>query len=294
LTRERKKEPMTETADADLVLYEQRGDIAILTLNRPEVRNAQNSALLYALDTQMRRAVEEESVGAIVLNAAGDHFSAGHDIGPTRDANRSFPRVGLSPDHVGKPDAEQRILRETEVYLGLCWRWREVSKPTIAMVQGGCIGGGLMLAWACDLIVASEDAYFADPVVIAGAPAVEWFAHPWQVGPRVAKEMLLLGEPMTARRAEAVGMVNRVVPREQLESVVVDMAHRMAGRPRVPMMLAKRIVNNAEDLMGLRAGVESSFGYHLLSQVHSTQMSGRAVLVERPDRIERPSEETGP
>ena len=85
-------------------------------------------------------------------------------------------------------------MREADAYLGLCRKWRDLPKPTIAMVHGGCIAGGLMLAWVCDLIIASEDAFFADPVVRMGIPGVEFFAHPWEVGVRKAKELLFTAD----------------------------------------------------------------------------------------------------
>ncbi len=150
----------------------------------------------------------------------GKHFSAGHDIGtPGRDIARTFDRAHLVPDHVGRPGAEMLYTREQEVYLGMCRRWRDVTKPTIAMVQGACIAGGLMLAWVCDLIVASDDAFFQDPVSrLMGIPGVEYFAHAFELPPRVAKEFLLLGDRMPAGRAYDLGMVNKVVPREDLGS----------------------------------------------------------------------------
>ena len=132
---------------------------------------------------------------------------------PGATSTQSFPRTAtLWWDHVGKPGAESRFARESEVYLGMCRRWREMPKPTIAMVQGACIAGGLMLAWCCDLIVAADDAFFADPVVRMGIPGVEYFAHPWVMGPRFAKEFLFLGERVRRARALELGMVNRVVP----------------------------------------------------------------------------------
>jgi enoyl-CoA hydratase len=95
----------------------------------------------------------------------GKHFSAGHDIGtPGRDLHHEFDKRLMVPPHTNKPAAELLYTREQEQYLGMCRRWRDIPKPTIAMVQGACIAGGLMLAWVCDLIVASEDAFFQDPV----------------------------------------------------------------------------------------------------------------------------------
>jgi enoyl-CoA hydratase len=89
---------------------------------------------------------------------------------------------------------EGRYAREQEIYLQVTRRWRNFPKPTIAQVQGKCIAGGLMLAWACDLIVASDDAQFCDPVVTMGVCGVEWFAHPWELGPRKAKELLFTAD----------------------------------------------------------------------------------------------------
>src|SRR5690606_1840966 len=207
-----------------------RGAVAVITMNRPDYRNAQNSVMTYALDAAFERAVEDPEVGVIVLAGNGKHFSAGHDIGtPGRDHHVRYPnKAALWWDHVDRVGGDQRFARETEVYLGMCRRWRELPKPTIAMVQGACIAGGLMLAWACDLIVASEDAFFADPVVRMGIPGVEYFVHPFVMGPRFAKEFLFLGERIDARRALALGMVNRVVPRAELRAEVFRIAERIA------------------------------------------------------------------
>jgi enoyl-CoA hydratase len=180
-------------------------------------------------------------------------------------------------DHVGRSGGDLRYARELEVYLGMCRRWREIPKPTIAMVQGACIAGGLMLAWVCDLIVAAEDAFFADPVVRMGIPGVEYFAHPWVVGPRAAKEMLFTGDRFGARRAYELGMVNRVVPRAELESSTLALASRVAAMPRFGLALTKRAVNQAEDLMGMRAGMDAAFGLHHFAHAHNAETSGDAL-----------------
>lgn len=258
------------------ILYERRGSTALVTLNRPRYRNAQNGALLYALDEAYYRASADDDVAVIVLAGAGEHFSAGHDIGtPERDVHVSRPRTAsMWWDPVGKKGAENRYAREQEVYLGLCRRWREIPKPMIAAVQGACIAGGLMLAWTCDIIVASEDAVFADPVVRMGIPGVEFFAHPWFMGSRAAREFLLLGERMSAARAYEVGMVNRVVPRDQLEATAMDMASRMATMPRFGLALTKQAINRAEDLMGMHSGMDLVFGLHHLAHAHNAETQG--------------------
>jgi enoyl-CoA hydratase len=264
---------------ADEVLYEVRDRVALITLNRPEYANAQNSAMTYALDAAYARAVNDDQVAVLVLAGAGKHFCGGHDIGtPGRDADQSFDRQAvLWWDHVGKAGADARYAREMEVYLGMCRRWREIPKPSIAMVQGACIAGGLMLAWVCDLIVAAEDAFFADPVVRMGIPGVEYFAHPWVLGPRLAKEVLFTGGRFGAERAYQAGMVNRVVPRAALESAVFELAGQIAEMPPFGLALAKRAVNQCEDLMGMRPGMDAVFGLHHVAHAHNAEVSGHSL-----------------
>ena len=263
----------------EVVRYEVRERTAVITLNRPQYRNAQNSAMTYALDEAFTRAVNDDSVAVIVLAGEGDHFSAGHDIGtPGRDIDVSYERKAvLWWDHVGKDGADHRYAREMEVYLGMCRRWREIPKPTIAMVQGACIAGALMLAWVCDLIVASDDAFFADPVVRMGIPGVEYFAHPWVVGPRFAKEMLFTGDRFTAARAYELGMVSRVVPRAELAGAVFSLADKIAAMPAFGLALAKRAVNQCEDQMGMRNGMDSTFGLHHVAHAHNAETGADAL-----------------
>jgi enoyl-CoA hydratase len=281
-----------EPPDEPVVLYEERGPVAVVTLNRPRYRNAQNSAMTYALDAALSRAVSSDPVGVIVLAGAGRHFCAGHDIGtPGRDVDQSFDRQAvLWWDHVGRPGADGRYAREMEVYLGMCRRWREMPKPSIAMVQGACIAGGLMLAWVCDLIVAADDAFFADPVVRMGIPGVEYFAHPWVLGPRFAKEVLFTGERFSAERAYQVGMVNRVVPRAELAEATLALAGQVAAMPPFGLALAKRAVNQCEDQMGLRPGMEAVFGLHHLAHAHNAEVSSDSLAGLDARAMKRASE----
>jgi enoyl-CoA hydratase len=267
---------MTEIEEEkDIVLYEQRGSVAVVTMNRPRYRNAQNARMTYALDAAFNRAAQDDAVKVIVLAGAGKHFSAGHDIGtPGRDIHRSFARVATSYwDHADKAGAEGIFIREQELYLGMCRRWRELPKPTIAMVQGACVAGGLMLAWACDLILASDDAFFADPVVKMGIPGVEYFAHAHVMSPRLAKEFLFLGERIGADRALAIGMVNRVYPAEALERETLAVADRIGQMPRFALALTKKAINQAEDRMGLRDTMDATFALHHLAHAHNSMTS---------------------
>ncbi|MFT4082563.1 MAG: enoyl-CoA hydratase [Nocardioides sp.] len=265
---------MSEQDGAPVVTYEVRGPVAVVRLNRPEYTNAQNSKVTYALDAAFTRAVNDNDVKVIVLGGNGEHFCGGHDIGtPGRDIDQSFERKAVIwYDHVDKEGVDSRFARESEVYLGMCRRWREIPKPMIAMVQGACIAGGLMLAWSCDFIIASDDAFFSDPVVRMGIPGVEYFAHPWVMNPRAAKEFLYTGARLSAQRAEALGMVNHVVPRADLETEVMATAERIAEMPRLGLALTKKAVNQAEDLMGMRSGMDSVFGLHHAAHAHNAEV----------------------
>jgi enoyl-CoA hydratase len=263
----------------DVVTYQVAGHTATVTMNRPRYRNAQNSAMTYALDDAFGRAVNDAEVKVIVLAGAGEHFSAGHDIGtPERDIDVSFERRAvLWWDHVDRAGADARFARESEVYLGMCRRWRDLPKPVIAQVQGACIAGGLMLAWVCDFIVASDDAYFADPVVKMGIPGVEYFAHPWVLNPRIAKEMLYTAQPISAHRAAELGMVNHVVGREALARTVSTIADRIAEMPAFGLALAKRAVNQAEDVQGMRNGMDAVFGLHHVAHAHNAEVGSDSL-----------------
>jgi enoyl-CoA hydratase len=257
------------------VITERHGAVAVVTMNRPQYRNAQNAKMTLALDAAFGAAAADDGVAVIVLAGAGDHFSAGHDIGtPERDIHKDFPRTATQWwPHEDKGGAEATFVREAELYLGMCRRWRDLPKPTIAMVQGACIAGGLMLAWTCDLIVAADDAFFSDPVLKMGIPGVEYFAHPFVMNPRLAKEFLFLGERMPAARAAEIGMINRVVPRARLVEDTLAIAARIAQMPRFGLALAKKAINQAEDRMGLRDSVDATYALHHLAHAHNSLTS---------------------
>ncbi len=270
--------------EGEVVLYQVRERVALVTMNRPQFRNAQNARMTFALDEAFKRAIADDDVGAIVLAGAGPHFSAGHDIGtPGRDVNKEFGRVATTLwPHADKPATENLYVREAELYLGMCRRWRELPKPSIAMVQGACIAGGLALAWCCDLIVAADDAFFSDPVLKMGIPGVEYFAHPHMLRPRIAKELLFTGERLDAQRALALGMINRVVPRAALEEETLALGRRIAEMPRFALALAKQAVNHAEERMGLRESMDAAFGLHQLAHAHNALSSPDYLAGQNP------------
>jgi enoyl-CoA hydratase len=263
------------------VQYQRQGPTAIISLNRPEVRNAQNTAMTVALDAAFTEFAMDDDARVAILRANGKHFSAGHDISPDgADYDQVFPRRGTWWNSPDKEVAENYMSYEEEYYLGMCRRWREIPKPTIASIQGACVAGALILAWSCDLIVAADDAFFSDPVVKAGVPGIEFFAHPWEMGSRFAKEFLFLGERVPADRAYELGMVNRVVPRTDLDQYVLDMAERIAEMPRFGLALAKQAVHQSEEAMGMRTGIDSAFALHQLAHAHNFATTGSAMLVD--------------
>lgn len=261
------------------VLYEVIDNVAWVTMNRPGFNNAQNGQMTYALDDAFNRAVQDDAVRAIVLAGNGKHFSAGHDIGtPGRDLHKHFDNRLMIPPHINKPAAELLYTREQEQYLGMCRRWRDIPKPTIAMVQGACIAGGLMLAWVCDLIIASDDAFFQDPVnPLMGIPGVEYFAHAYELPPRVAKEFLLLGERMNAERAYSFGMINKIVPREELRDAAATWANKLAGQGRLGNWLTKQAINHVEELRGKRAAMDAVFHMHHFAHAQNDLVTGDSI-----------------
>ena len=212
--------------------------MARLTLNRPDKRNALSHALLAELETTLTRLASDRAVRVVVLAAAGPVFCSGHDLNEDWPSGPFATEGGSGRSPVGcwggfsQPGAEGWMATEEEMFLGLCWRWRNLPKPTIAAVQGKVIGGGLMLIWPCDLIVAAADATFADPVVAFGVNGHEYFTHVWELGARRAKELLFTGRAMTAEEALAIGMVNQVVPIEELEIAALELAQTISRRRR--------------------------------------------------------------
>ena len=266
--------------DASAILYENPAPhVARIVLNRPESRNAQDTTLLYALNAAFDRAARDDEVKVIILAAAGPHFSSGHDLretGSIAEQMAPFDPVGTWCGF-GCAGAEGRMAREEEIYLGLSERWRNIPKPTIAQVQGKCIAGGLMLAWPCDLIVAADDAAFCDNTVGMGVAGVEYFAHPWELGARKAKELLFTADWLSAEDARALGMVNHVVPAASLAGFTLALASRIAAKPMFALKLAKEAVNAAEDAQGRVGAMQTAFALHQLAHSHNMQVHGMPV-----------------
>ena len=244
--------------------------VARIVLARPEMANAQDYRMISELNEAFDRAARDDGVRVIILAADGNHFSSGHDL------RAGTGMTGIDPIGTwccfGAEGAEGYMATEAEMYVGLCWRWRNIPKPTIAQVQGKVIAGGLMLVWPMDLVVCSDEATFSDPVVAFGMNGHEYFTHPYEAGARLAKEMLFTGRAITAEEALRHGMVNQVVPRDELESATLALAEHIARRPSIGLTLAKQSVNNTLDAMGMYTSIQSAFGLHHVGHNHNLRL----------------------
>ena len=246
-----------------------------ITLARADKANAQDRKMLYEIDAAFLAAMQDDAVKLVVLAADGMHFSSGHDLKDAAPVADFGPVTGAGG--FDEPGPHGHFATEQEIYLGLCWRWRNLPKPTIAQVQGKVIAGGLMLVWPMDLVIASEDATFSDPTVAFGVNGHEYFTHAWEVGARKAKEMLFRGHGLTAEECHRLGMVNHVVPRDDLERFTLQIAEEIAARPAMGLKLAKLAVNQSLDAQGQWNAIQAAIGLHHLGHAHARVVHGIPV-----------------
>ncbi len=239
----------------EIIVERPEEGIARILQNRPDQRNAQTPTMLKEIDDALIKLRMDGDIRVVIIGGVGDHFSAGHDVKEAEASRKDFT-------------VEQRWALEEEIYLNYCLNIRNFPKPTIAQVQGACIAGGFMVANMCDMIMASDDAFFSDPVLhTLGAAAVEVLAHPYALGSRKAKEMLFAGTRISAAEAHQCGMVNQVVGRAELEEATLALARRVARAPAFSTMILKRSINRAEDNAGYTASINAHFDTHQVSHV---------------------------
>ena len=258
--------------------------VARIVLARPDKRNAQNKTMLYELNDALDLAAHDDDCRVIVLAADGPDFSSGHDM---KDRDHLDHKPIGTWGGFRQPGVEGHWAYEEELYLGLCWRWRNIPKPTMVEVQGRVIAGGLMLVWPFDIIIASTDARFSDPVVAFGVNGVEYFAHPWEVGVRKAKEMLFTGEAITAEEAKSLGMVNHVVEREELTEFTMKMAQHIAKQPMMGLKLAKQSVNQMQDTQGLWPALQGAMSLQHMGHAHERLVHNMAVEPTGGEKIKK-------
>ena len=245
----------------DTLLLEQREAVLTITVNRPEVLNAQSRIMREEFDQALAEAAEDDAVRVVIVAGAGQHFSAGHDLGsPQERADRQ--RRPYAPDLSGE------YKRTWDMNIANTLRWRDFPKPTIAQVQGYCIMGGVILATACDLIVAADEARFCDRTVRWGGAHVQYASLAWEIGFRKVKEYLFTGDWITAEDALRLGLVNKVVPGAKLAEETMALAQRVAKQDPFALRLAKFSVNQMQDEMGFRSAITGAFQTYALSMAY--------------------------
>jgi enoyl-CoA hydratase len=265
----------TEDLPTGTVTYAVDGRVATITMNRPEVRNAQNTALIDDLDRALDLADADDEVRVVVLAGAGDHFSAGHDLkGLVGQAEADHWRAM-------RATAEGKLHHEQVMYYDRCVRIHDFRKPTIAAVQGACVAAGLMLASMCDLIVAADDAFFSNPVLRMSGAGVELLVEPYEIGFRKAKEFLLTGDRIDAAEAWRLGLVNRVVPRAELGQATAGLAAQIALVPPITAQMVKRSINDAADLGGKRQAWRQHFMVHQFTSNTQTALAMHAARTQK-------------
>ena len=262
--------------------------IARIVLNRPESRNAQHRGLLVELNDAFLAAEADDQVRVVILSGAGPIFSAGHDMGtpeslaersPGPDQHPSFQINGAT-----RLGAENRMLGEWHYFFENTRRWRNLRKITIAQVQGTVFAAGLMLMWACDLIVAADNVSFADVVgTRLGMCGVEYFAHPWEFGPRKTKELMLTGDALDVDEAYSLGMVSKVFPVEELDERTLGFARRIAALPTMTALLIKESVNQTVDNMGFYNSLQACFTLHQLNHAHWAEIHENHYPIALPE-----------
>lgn len=262
-------------SDYQFVKYEtlDEGRVVRILLNRPEARNAQNRGMLVELDDAFRRAEEDDAVRVVILGGEGLMFSSGHDMGSKVAMAEYAPGPDQHPTRsingATREGAEARMLQEWHYFFQNTLRWRNLRKITIAQVHGDVYAAGLMLMWACDLIVGSEEVRFADVVgTRLGMCGVEYFGHPWEFGPRRTKELMLTGDSLDIHEAHRLGMVSKVFPLDELPQRTLEYAQRIAQLPTMTALLIKESVNQTVDNMGFYNALQACFTLHQLNHAH--------------------------
>ena len=252
---------MTTSTD-DLVRTEYRGEVAWLTINRPKKFNALSVEVMQELSQALTAAEADPAIKVVVLQGGDKAFSVGYDIAQEVE--------------MGVSTAEQWHAGLTN-NIGLSMQVWRLNKPVIAAVSGWALAGGCELAMACDLIVAADDAQFGEPEIRFGSGPVT-LLMPFLLGQKATNELLFTGDIIDAERAATLGMINRVVPKADLETTVDILARKIALTPLSILRYTKRAITRAYDAMGLTSAVESNLD--VAAVLNSAETPERAEFTE--------------
>ncbi|MGB7051722.1 MAG: enoyl-CoA hydratase [Acidimicrobiales bacterium] len=277
-------------SDYKFVTYEELdgGQIVRVLLNRPETRNAQSRGLLVELNDALLRAEEDDNVRVVILGGVGPLFSSGHDLGSKQAQVEHRPGPDQHPtatiNGATRKGSESLMLQEWHYYFQNTLRWRNLRKITVAQVHGAVYSAGLMLMWACDLIVAADNVIFADMVgTRLGMCGMEYFGHPWEFGPRRTKELMLTGDAMDVEEAHRLGMVSKIFPAADLSDRTLEYAQRIARVPTMTALMIKESVNQTVDNMGFFNSLQACFTLHELNHAHWAGIHDSKYPVAEPE-----------
>lgn len=239
------------------------GSIREVVLARPAKRNALTAGMIGKMRRAFAAAAVDDSINVVLVRAEGPHFCAGFDL------------TTLNSDEL----PEERMERELTEFFRFSLEIRDHPKPTICLVQGANVAGGLMISQACDIVVAADNAYFFNPLPRMGGVGLEVLVEPFDIGFRRAKRLLFTGDRIGAVKAAEYGMVTDVVSDSELLSYGRDLAKRIAAMPPLTLRYIKRSLNHAQDIAGMRAALEDHFTLHQFG--HVTQESRRLLHEDR-------------
>jgi enoyl-CoA hydratase len=240
-----------ETRDLGRVLYETEGAIARIVLNWPDKANAQSSEMVHQVDECLDLAEHDYAIKVVIIKGNGKGFCAGHVI----SGLDAYPEFVASIEAIGS-----NYVGGHELFLWPTLRFYEFPKPMIAQVHGYCLGGGTYWAYLPDITIASEDAFFQMPLVQGlGFAGGETMVEPWTfMNRKRAAEYLYTSQTLSAAQALEFGLINKVVPRDELDSAVEAMAEHIARAPLSTLMGAKSLLVRAWELMGMRQHLQMS------------------------------------
>jgi len=243
------------------VLYEKKDGKAYITFNRPDKRNALTYAAFDRMMALLDDAERDDDIRVVVIQGAGGHFCAGHDLAEIGSEYGFDPTgKGRRPSQRARLDFDRRHLQQFRDLL-YC------SKPTVALVRGYCVGAGLHVVEACDLAIASDAARIGHPEQKAGLAGAAYMTA-WNIlaaGPKKARELLLIADVLPPLEAVQMGLVNKVVPDDELEAAGEEWADRIVRLPRDAIAIGKAATHVALDSLGMTSQFTHGYVLHALS-----------------------------
>ncbi len=242
-----------ERTEMATIIYEKEGGVARIVLNVPEKANIQTAQQVWDFEDALKWADRDDEVKVLIVKANGRGFCAGHAIVEPEEMAKVYPTTGPTPERTWKS-------HNYDLFVWPPLNLWEFPKATIAQVHGYCLGGGTIYGYLTDLTIASDDAYFQMPLPQGfGLPGAQTLVEPWALmNWKRAYEYLYLSPTLSAEQAQEWGLVNRVVPRADLEATVEETAATIAQMPLTTILTIKAGVKRAWETMGMRVHLQST------------------------------------